>query len=127
LFATPTISVAEQRAARGRPVWLYRFDFQTPGYFGRLGAAHCLDLPFVFDNFDKWSLALLTDGVESPGRDGLCTAMHQAWISFIRTGDPNHAALPKWDRYAGENPATMRFDTVSASIDGPRTGAPNRV
>lgn len=111
LFTTPVIKVAEARAARGRPVWTYRLDYTTPAYDGRLAAAHCLELPFVFDNFENWSDARLVAGVEAPARDGLSTAMHQAWISFIRTGDPNHAGLPTWERYTEAGAEMMRFDT----------------
>ena len=120
LFAAPAIEVAQARAARGRPVWVYRFDYPTPAFEGRMAAPHCLELPFVFDNFDNWSHAPLVEGIESPARDGLCTAMHQAWISFIRTGDPNHAQLPKWERYTEDRPTTMRFDTVSTTTENPR-------
>ena len=127
LFAAPAIEVAQARAARGRPVWAYRFDFPSPAFDGRLAAAHCLELPFVFDNFDNWSHAPLVDGIESPARDGLCAAMHQAWISFIRTGDPNHAGLPKWQRYTEDRPTTMRFDTVSTTTEVPREVSTDKV
>jgi para-nitrobenzyl esterase len=119
-IVAPAIEVAETRAARGRPVWAYRFDYPTPAFDGRLAAPHGLDLPFVFDNFDNWSHAPLVEGIESPARDGVCAAMHQAWISFIRTGDPNHAQLPKWERYTEDRPTTMRFDTVSTPTENPR-------
>jgi para-nitrobenzyl esterase len=120
LFATPAIGVAEARAATGRPVWVYRFDYPSPAFDGRVAAAHCLDLPFVFDNFDNWTGSPMVEAIESPARDDLCTAMHQAWISFIRTGNPNHAGLPTWRRYDGESPVTMRFDMVSAPVEGRR-------
>jgi para-nitrobenzyl esterase len=118
LFITPGIKVAEARAASGRPVWAYRFDYPSPAYDGRLAAVHCLEVPFAFDNFDNWSSAPLVEGIESPARDGLCTAMHQAWISFIRTGNPNHAELPTWERYTAEGAEMMRFDTVSTPSKG---------
>ncbi|MFJ2593544.1 carboxylesterase family protein [Streptomyces erythrochromogenes] len=66
LFRMPGVALAERRAARGRPVWAYRFNLPTPAHDGRLGAAHCLELPFVFDNFDKWSRAPFLAGL-APG------------------------------------------------------------
>ncbi|MHA6758176.1 carboxylesterase/lipase family protein [Streptacidiphilus sp. PAMC 29251] len=120
LFAGPAIEVARARATRGRPVWAYRFDYATPAYEGRLAAPHCLELPFVFDNFDNWSHAPLVDGIEPADQQALSTAMHRAWISFIRTGDPNHAQLPTWERYTEDRPTTMRFDTVSTTTEDPR-------
>ncbi|MFD3946183.1 carboxylesterase/lipase family protein [Streptomyces sp. NPDC058579] len=116
LFRKPTLAFAEGRAARGRPVWAYEFDFPTPAHDGRLGAPHCLDLPFVFDNLDKWSHAPFLAGMDPRIGDGLARTMHQAWISFIRTGDPNHPAMPHWNRYDQQSRTTMRFDTVVTAI-----------
>uniref|UniRef100_A0AAU2K186 Carboxylic ester hydrolase n=1 Tax=Streptomyces sp. NBC_00049 TaxID=2903617 RepID=A0AAU2K186_9ACTN len=116
LFRKPTLAFAEARAARGRPVWTYEFGFPTPAHDGRMGAPHCLDLPFVFDNFDKWSHAPFLAGMDTRIRDSLAGSMHRAWIGFIRTGDPNHPAVPRWDRYDGQSRTTMHFDTVTAAV-----------
>ncbi|MDJ0463886.1 carboxylesterase family protein [Streptomyces sp. H27-C3] len=119
LFRVPAVELAEARAELGRPVWAYQFDFQAPAYDGRLAAAHCLELPFVFDNFDKWSHAPLVAGIDPAVRNGLAHAMHRAWISFVRTGDPNHPDLPTWGRYEVPSRVTMRFDSVTAAVGDP--------
>ncbi|MEU9211154.1 carboxylesterase family protein [Streptomyces sp. NPDC048415] len=116
LFRGPSLELAESRAALGRPVRTYQFDFPTPALDGRLRAAHCLELPFVFDNFDQWSGAPFLEAIEPAARDGLARAMHQAWISFIRTGDPNHPGLPHWDPYDLKTRTTMRFDSVTTAV-----------
>ncbi|WP_331766470.1 carboxylesterase family protein [Embleya sp. NBC_00896] len=115
-FRTPTLAFAEARAAGGRPVRVYEFDFPTPAHGGRLGAPHCLELPFTFDNFDNWSHAPFLDGIDVRVRDGLAASMHRAWISFVRTGDPNHPALPHWAPYDRRSRTTMRFDTVTTAV-----------
>ncbi|MEV5974835.1 carboxylesterase family protein [Streptomyces sp. NPDC051921] len=116
LFRVPCLELAEARAALGRPVWAYQFDLPTPAYEGRLGAAHCLELPFVFANFDAWSHAPFLAGLDPRVRDALARAMHEAWIAFVRTGDPNHAGLPSWERYGQETRSTMRFDSVVGAV-----------
>ncbi|MFE2481373.1 hypothetical protein [Streptomyces sp. NPDC059389] len=73
LFRKPTLAFAEERAARGRPVWTYEFAFPTPAHDGRLGAPHCLD---------------------TRTGDGLARTGHAAWIAFVRAGDPDHPAMP---------------------------------
>lgn len=117
LFRVPAVRLAEARAESGSPVWAYQFDLPTPAYEGRLGAAHCLELPFVFDNFDQWSHAPFLAGLRPAVRAGLAYAMHRAWIAFVRTGDPNHPDLPRWRRYDTQARTTMRFDSVVTALD----------
>uniref|UniRef100_A0AAU2K1Y9 Carboxylesterase family protein n=1 Tax=Streptomyces sp. NBC_00049 TaxID=2903617 RepID=A0AAU2K1Y9_9ACTN len=117
LFRMPGVALAERRAARKRPVWAYQFDLPTPAHNGRLAAAHCLELPFVFDNFDKWSQAPFLTGLDPRIREGLAGSMHAAWISFVRNGDPNHHAMPNWPRYERDSRTTMRLDTVITATD----------
>ncbi|MFJ9821878.1 carboxylesterase/lipase family protein [Streptomyces sp. NPDC101151] len=116
LFRVPCVELAEARAALGRPVWAYQFDLPTPAHGGRLAAAHCLELPFVFDNFDSWSHAPLVEGVDPVVGEGLAKAMHRAWIAFARTGDPNHAGLPAWEPYRSQARTTMCFDAVTLPL-----------
>ncbi|MBT2404244.1 MULTISPECIES: carboxylesterase/lipase family protein [unclassified Streptomyces] len=116
LFRVPAVQLAEARAELGRPVWAYQFDLPTPAYEGRLGAAHCLELPFVFANFDRWSHAPFLAGLAPAVRDGLAHAMHRAWIAFARTGDPNHPAMPTWNPYDTRTRTTMRFDSVVTAL-----------
>lgn len=117
LFRMPAVALAERRAARGRPVWAYQFNLPTPAHSGRLAAAHCLELPFVFNNFDKWSQAPFLAGLNPRVRDGLSSTMHAAWISFIRTGDPNHHPVPQWGRYGQDTRTTMALDSVTSAVD----------
>ncbi|MGP3683820.1 carboxylesterase/lipase family protein [Streptomyces sp. IBSNAI002] len=117
LFRVPAVRLAEARAELGRPVWAYQFDLPAPAYEGRLGAAHCLELPFAFDNFDQWAHAPFVAGIAPAVRDGLAHAMHQAWIGFVRTGDPNHSDLPRWHPYDTATRTTMRFDSVVGALD----------
>ncbi|MFI5980242.1 carboxylesterase/lipase family protein [Streptomyces sp. NPDC051555] len=117
LFRMPAVRLAEARAAAGRPVWAYQFDLPSPAYEGRLGAAHCLELPFAFDNFDQWANAPFVAGLAPAVRDGLAHAMHRAWIAFARTGDPNHPDMPHWSPYGADTRTTMRFDSVVTALD----------
>jgi para-nitrobenzyl esterase len=85
--------------ASGRAPWVYQFDFSSPAYDGRLGAAHCLDLPFVFNNADRWGHAPILAGVDPKALADLGAAMHEAWISFVRTGDPGWLPSTAQDRF----------------------------
>jgi para-nitrobenzyl esterase len=90
----------------GAPVWVYLFEWQSPVNDGSLGAAHGMELPFMFNNIAM--ARTLTGG----GDDAYALAdkISSAWISFVKTGDPNHAGLPEWPPYTAEDGATMIFD-----------------
>ncbi|WP_051791145.1 carboxylesterase/lipase family protein [Amycolatopsis jejuensis] len=67
----------------------YEFAWRAQGLAGQLGAAHTMELPFVFDRLDLPSLrgprGWFGDG--EPPRE-LATRMHGAWVSFARDGNP---------------------------------------
>ena len=48
--------------------------------------------------------------------------MHGAWVSFIKTGVPQHPNLPEWPVYDTTRRATMRFDVDSRVVDDPGGG-----
>jgi len=47
-------------------------------------------------------------------------AMQDAFIAFARSGDPNHAGLPRWEPYALPRRQTMIFDLTPRMADDPR-------
>jgi para-nitrobenzyl esterase len=102
-----TVTQAELKAAQGAaPAYVYLFTWQTPVLDGRPRAFHCAELAFVFDNIDR--CVNMTGG--GPEARQLAARMSEAWISFARKGDPNHAALPKWPAFTADKGATMIFD-----------------
>lgn len=85
LLRAPATRVARARKA---PTYLYEFSWESP--VRGLGAAHALELGFVFDT-------LTTDqAVKLAGHDApsdLAREMHRAWVSFITKGDPGWPAF----------------------------------
>src|SRR5262249_11114443 len=81
VFQLPVVRLAEAHA-RHAPVWMYRFDWASPALGGRLGAAHALELPFVWDQLDH-PFAQLVIG-EPGGAQPLGAQMQEAWAAFIR-------------------------------------------
>jgi para-nitrobenzyl esterase len=45
--------------------------------------------------------------------------MADAWISFARKGDPNHAGLPKWPAFNAAQAPVMIFDDRCEVKDNP--------
>ena len=109
-FRMPTLRFAEQRVAAGAPVWLYNFSWPSPGFGGRLGAAHVVDVPFSFNTLATKQAAPFLGG---PGYQPLANEMHARWTRFIKTGDAG------WPRYELVTRPTMRFDSTSAVASDP--------
>jgi para-nitrobenzyl esterase len=107
---------AEQRARIGAPAWMYQLDFGSPLDGGKLRACHGFDIPLVFDNLDKPSSKTGT----GPAARAVANQMSEAFLAFARTGDPNCAAIPRWEKYDLPKRATMVFNETSVMVDDPR-------
>ncbi len=113
MFRIGSLRMAEWRADQGRPGYVYQFDWQSPAGFE---ACHCLEIPFVFNNFANWTDSPMLKGAKPAETTGLAEAMHGAWIAFARTGKPDHPRLPAWPPYRREDRMTMRFDSVIGPV-----------
>jgi para-nitrobenzyl esterase len=116
IFRIPAIRLAEAQIANDTPAWMYRFDWKTPAFGGRMGACHALEIPFVFDNLTAPGADVFTGNAAPPE---LATNMHAAWVAFAKAGDPNTDGLPDWPAYDTQRRATMLFDTVCRIEDDP--------
>lgn len=109
-------TIAERKHAQGAaPVYMYYFRWRSPVRGGKLRTMHCMEIPFVFDHVDA------LDFLTGTGRDryGLASVMSEAWVSFARTGNPNHDALPVWPAFTPSERATMVFDTDCRTVNDP--------
>ncbi|MFD3535468.1 carboxylesterase/lipase family protein [Streptomyces sp. NPDC058664] len=100
-FRAPNLAVADARAARRRPTWLYEFGWRSP-VVGL--AVHCLDLPFAFDLLDAEGVPAVAG--QAPPR-ALADALHRAWVAFVTHQDPG----ADWPAYTPDGHATMIWDT----------------
>ncbi|TMQ13176.1 MAG: carboxylesterase/lipase family protein [Deltaproteobacteria bacterium] len=121
-FRIPAIRLAEAQSSHATPVYMYRFDWPSPAFGGRLGAAHALELPFVWNRLDL-PMAPILLGPDLASLQPLATAVHRTWAQFIRTGDPNGAGLPDWPRYDPVRRATLLIDRDSRVADDPAGAA----
>ena len=110
MFKPLAIAQAKDRTAFGcAPVYLYRFDWESPVLDGHLGSSHCMEIPFVFDN-----VALhytITGGAAEDVELG--HRISRAWTNFAKTGIPQSDGLPTWPAYSLEEGATMVFTNTS--------------
>jgi carboxylesterase 2/para-nitrobenzyl esterase len=106
----PAVRMADAHAAKARSAtYMYEFAWRSPQMGGRLGAAHSVEIPFVFD-----TLGLRTEPMVGPNPpQPLADAMHRAWVAFAARGDCG------WPRYDAARRQTMRFDTDCRVVDNP--------
>jgi para-nitrobenzyl esterase len=115
-FRTGVDTEAERKSAQGTaPVYVYRFDWYSPVSGGRLRAMHCMDIPFIFDTIDECQ-AIVGSGSD---RRALADRMSNAWVAFARTGNPNHAGLPKWEPFAADKRQTMMLGNDCRQVNDP--------
>ncbi len=106
LFRCGGLQVAAARTAT-RPAHAYQFEVASRMLDGALGATHCMELPFTFANIGSWGAAPFTQGMPPEIVESVSGAMHNAWISFIRDGDPNLGRASSWQPYVANDPAVL--------------------
>lgn len=117
IFTYPAQKLTELQVKQGAPVWMYRFDWETPVFGGALKSTHALEIPFVFNTLNTPNTENFTGS--SPERQLLADQMHLAWINFARNGNPNSENLPEWPKYNLNDRSTMIFNLESAVENDP--------
>ncbi|MBY0409405.1 MAG: carboxylesterase family protein, partial [Burkholderiaceae bacterium] len=82
----------------------YEFCWPSPQWQQQLGAAHAVELPFVFGNL-RTPQGLEFTGMSPPA--ALAQAMHHAWARFAHCGDPGwrpYTAAVPWVQYFDDTP-----------------------
>jgi len=104
-FHGPTRALRERHASFGdRATFGYRFAWRSPALGGRLGAAHAIDVPFVFDGVAEPQYAGADDRVLGPhgGPQELADRIHGAWLRFVESGEPGWPEHPAAEVFADE-------------------------
>lgn len=112
--------LAKRKAAQaGAPVYLYRFDWETPEGGGHMRSPHTVEIPFVFDN-----IAIAGPLISKlPEAYALAEKVSASWVAFARTGNPNIATLPTWPAYSATTRDTLLFNNEIRVEQDPERGA----
>jgi para-nitrobenzyl esterase len=106
-FRIPAIRLAEAHAKNGGSTHMYEFAWRSPLFEGRFGAAHAVEIGFVFDNLGLSGGMGLTGGAPP---QALADAMHRAWVAFASSGAPG------WSPYDSQVRTVMRFDGAGNAV-----------
>jgi para-nitrobenzyl esterase len=76
-----------------------------------LGAAHAVELGFVFDGVANadWQGLVGPDAPQQVADD-----MHRAWVSFVKSGDPG------WEAWSATRPVQVFAAPASTVVHAPR-------
>ena len=97
-FHAPTRALRERHASFGdRRTYCYRFAWRSGALGGRLGAAHAIDVPFVFDAVGDPRYTGADDRVLGTfgAPQELADRIHGAWVRFVESGDPGWPESPR--------------------------------
>ena len=109
-WRVPAVRLADAHASNARAAtYMYEFAWRSPQMGGRLGAAHSVEIAFVFDTLGLGTEPMLGRDPPQP----LADAMHRAWVAFAAGGDCG------WPKYDPARRATIRFDTTSEVVNDP--------
>jgi para-nitrobenzyl esterase len=96
---------AERKADQARAaVYAYLWQWSSPAFDGKFGAAHAMDVAASFFN-DREAIL----GAGSKDAHAMCSALASVWVNFAKTGDPNNANVPNWPKYDAKRRPTMIF------------------
>lgn len=114
MFRSRVQSLAEARAGHPGEGRTFTYEFRwhpSPADLrANIGAVHCIDIPYVFDNLDATDVAGLA-GPNPP--QALADLMHAAWVGFVTGGDPG------WPAHELAQRQTMLFDVESGPAEDP--------
>jgi len=106
IFGMPGLIWANFQEAQSLPVYVYRFTRIVPaeGQYKQYKAFHTGEVPYMFDN-----LRFVRRPWE-PVDHELAKSMSDYWVSFVKTGNPNHNKALKWPLFNNKEKSTLYFD-----------------
>lgn len=113
VFRWPARRFAEEH--RGR-THMYEFEWGSPRFDGELGAAHGMELPFVFDTLATTSTPEGMTGPNPP--QDLADRIHAIWVRYATDG-----TLP-WPEFTRETRTVFQLAANHAINEPPMPAAP---
>jgi para-nitrobenzyl esterase len=109
-LACPTYQGLLAASRQETPAYYYRFDYDGMKLGKYTGAAHSMELPFIFDSFDRMPSNVFYNDKNVAPAQKLEKVMQGYWVNFAKTGNPNGGGLPDWPAFAPDARMVKIFD-----------------
>lgn len=123
MFLEPARHVSRIIAAKGQPVYTYRYGY-VPDYLRAVmpGALDASELPFVFDTVDARHGAKTTVNDRAAAR-----LVYEYWVNFAKSGVPSSLKGGAWTRFDPAADNVMIFDAKGARKQSPTRSPPGSI
>jgi len=86
-FRLPALAFADELARLGGSPYVYQYDGASPD--GRLGACHCIELPFLFGTYQSWMSAPILSGAGAETCARRSEVLMRTVSAFVNDGFPD--------------------------------------
>ncbi len=117
MFRIPVMRFLEIQSKIQPNVYYYLFKWKSPWLNGKLGAYHGLDVAFVWGTLSETEEQFVTKRTEETTL--ISNQMMDCWISFAKSGNPNHRGIPQWPAYNLKNRPAIIFDKTTIVVNDP--------
>ncbi len=118
-LACPTYEGLLAAARQQQDTYYYRFEYDDYKLGKYMGAAHAMEIPFIFDSFDRLPMSLFYDQKNVGPARALGRIIQGYWLNFAKTGDPNGQGLPEWTAFNPDTQMVQVLDTAVRSEHAP--------